>query len=242
MRKEGGMDSTYPKMNQSNISSGKEMQKLTSSLDQLSDEALWQFDMQLETEAMSSLRRRIREILKMDTFTDDHKVQRRIRWVQAAHAAVKAGPGDIVEIGAMEGDSTVEFCRIAEANGRHVLVVDPWTAGTQNCQGHEYDVFVGRTEKWQGNGVLEVLKAESQSSAAIHRLRASKWAFALVDGLHRYASTLCDTMAVRDARVICLDDMNMPPVFQVFHQAADLLGREGIQDPMLAKKWEGYLV
>jgi len=190
----------------------------------------------------AELTNRIREILAMDTGTDDHRIQRRARWIQAAQAAVEAGPGDIVEIGAMEGDSTVEFCKIAARYGRRVLVVDPWTPGTQNCQGHEYSRFKARTEKWRENGVLDVLRVESQSPVAIRALQGREWAFALVDGLHKHAEVLCDVMAVRSARVICLDDMNMPPVFQAFHQAASLLEREGIQNPMMAKKWEGYLV
>ena len=69
------------------------------------------------------------------------------------------------------------------------------------------------------------------------------WAFALVDGSHKYQDVLCDIMAVRNARVICCDDMNDKDVRKAFNRALALLPkREGIYDPELGRKWEGYLV
>jgi len=105
-----------------------------------------------------------------------------------------------------------------------------------------FAVAQARTEQWWENGLLDVLRVESQSPVAIRALQEREWAFALVDGLHQYVPTLSDVLSVREARVICLDDMNMKPVSQAFNQSIDLLGREGIQNPMMAKKWEGYLV
>lgn len=190
-----------------------------------------------------SLADRIREILTEPTGSNDHTIQRRVRWVRIAREAMLYAPGDIAEIGAMEGDSTVPFCEIAEQFGQHVLAVDPWTPKTQNCRGHEYDVFMDRTARWRVNGVLKVLRAPSRSAEAIRALAYMQWAFALVDGLHKYDAVLSDVLAVQRARVICLDDMNMAPVVRAFDQALTLLPeREGVQDSTLAKKWEGYLV
>jgi len=192
---------------------------------------------------MTSLLDRIREIVATPTGASHHTLQRRIRWMHVARAAVEAGPGDLVEIGAMVGDSTVPFCEIAEQYGRRVLVVDPWTPKTQNCRGPEYGVFMERTEPWRERGVLEVLRKRSQDAEAVVTLRTRTWAFALVDGLHKYNPALCDILAVRYARVICVDDLNMEQVRRAFDQAlVELPEREGVQVSTRAKKREGYLV
>ena len=49
-------------------------------------------------------------------------------------------------------------------------------------------------------------------------------------------------MAVRHARVICVDDMNMQMVRKAYYVAYNLIpGREDLQRKT-AKKWEAYLV
>jgi len=197
----------------------------------------------MTNQATEQLREQVQGILAEPTGTNDHTLQRRIRWLKVAQLAVETGPGDFAEIGAMEGDTTVPLCEIAEKYDRRVLVVDPWTTGTQNCQGHEYETFVRRTQKWQVSGVLHVIRKPSQSELAIIRLLGSPWAFALVDGLHQYRSVVQDAMSVRYARVICFDDMNMPDVTKAYEKVLTLLPeRVGLQDPTLAKKWEGYLI
>lgn len=193
------------------------------------------------------LRGIVRGILGAPTGSDDHKLQRRTRWIKAARAAVEAGPGDIVEIGAMEGDSTVEFCKIAEEHGRRVLVVDPWTPGTQNCQGHEHEMFMHRTERWRESDILRIARHTSQYIPVIEALIDRNWAFALVDGLHKYGEVLGDIMAVRRARIICVDDLNMSEVDRAFGQATALLpSRTPLSNETYperqAKKWEGYIV
>jgi len=191
----------------------------------------------------TELRQCIRDILASPTGTSNHTKQRRVRWTLAAVAAVEAGPGDIVEIGALKGESTVPFCRIAERYERRVLVVDPWEPGTQNCRGPEYGTFMKQTEVWQTAGVLEVLRLPSQDAEAIAVLQARAWAFALVDGLHDETACLSDIRAVQRARVICVDDLNMKPVRKACARAAaEMPEREPIQDATLARKWEGYLV
>jgi len=189
-----------------------------------------------------SLEDRIREILIEPTGTDDHTLQRRLRWTMVALAAVEAGPGDLVEIGAMVGDSTVAFCKIAARYDRRVLVVDPWTPRTQNCRGPEYGVFMQRTARWREEGILSVLRKRSQNALAVRALRGRAWSFALVDGLHKYKPCLADILAVSSARVICVDDMNMREVERAFSDAAvQLPDRQALQHKA-AKKWEGYLV
>jgi hypothetical protein len=63
----------------------------------------------------------------------------RLSWV--AEWRARTYPGDFVEIGAYMGETTVRLAQVAQAYGRRVIVVDPWQVGTQNCEGHEYDIF-----------------------------------------------------------------------------------------------------
>lgn len=191
------------------------------------------------------LKERIAEILEMDTGSNDTKVQRRTRWAAVAEAAVEAGPGDIVEIGALAGDSTVLFCDIAERHGRRVLVVDPWIAPTHDVAGWEKAEFEKRTRRWQESGVLEVIEKKSQNQEVIERLVDGVWAFALVDGMHTYGAALGDAMAVRHSRVICFDDLDKKELARAFDQAGLLLpGRVQLVPEAwkTVRKWEGYIV
>jgi hypothetical protein len=185
----------------------------------------------------------VRQVIARPTDTQDHTLHRRIRWARVARAVVEDVPGDIVEIGAMTGDSTVLFCEIAEEHGRRVMVVDPWIPRTQNCRGGEHEIFVKRTQRWRESGLLYVLRETSQGDLAVRKLQCGPWAFALVDGLHQYETVLSDVMALSEsARVICLDDMNMRPVQRAFQEAARRMPeREAIQRRGPMKKWEGYL-
>jgi len=189
------------------------------------------------------LREQVREIIRTPVDSDDDKVQRRTRWTEVARRALMGGPGNIVEIGALAGDSTVPFCMIAEEFGRKVLVIDPWLAPTHNVAGWEYGTFMERTKKWRDVGVLDVYKGKSQDEVAIQRLQSGLWAFALVDGSHAYTDVLRDIMSVKGAQVICCDDMNMDGVYLAFGRAVEMMpGRAGIYDETLGRKWEGYIV
>ena len=91
--------------------------------------------------------------------------------------------------------------------------------------------------------MLEVYEQKSQELGVVEQLLGRDWAFALVDGSHKYADVLCDIMAVRNARIICADDMNMKGVRKAFYRALALLpGREAVTSEGSGRKWEAYIV
>ena len=149
--------------------------------------------------------------------------------------------GDLAEIGAQKGITTVRLLDVAREHDRRVIVVDPWTPGTQDCRGHEYAIFEQATAEY--NDILDVVRLPSQDSQAIEALLARTLCFAYVDGLHQHGPALCDIMAVRHTEgVIAVDDVRMfAGARAAFEQAAVLLGRTPIYRPELGIR-EGYLV
>jgi len=167
------------------------------------------------------------------------KQQARLRLI-AGLCASKL-PGDLAEIGAQKGATTVHLLGVAREHDRRVLVVDPWQPGTQDCRGHEYAVFLEATQPW--DDLLDVVRKPSQDDEAIAALEGRPLCFAYVDGVHQYAEALGDIMAVRHvAGVIAVDDVRMfDGVRRAFWQAAALLRRTAIYRPDLGIR-EGYLV
>ena len=158
-----------------------------------------------------------------------------------ANMSAMAENGDLAEIGAQRGVTTVHLLSVASELDRRVIVVDPWTPGTQDCRGHEFAIFEQATAEY--NDILDVVRLPSQDSQAIEALLARTLCFAYVDGLHQHGPALCDIMAVRYTEgVIAVDDVWMfAGVRAAFEQAAVLLGRTPIYSPELGIR-EGYLV
>lgn len=129
----------------------------------------------------------------------------RTRIAAAARWAIEQSEGDLLEIGAYEGQTTVILAQIAEDCGRRVLVVDPWKPGTQNCKGHEYDEFLKRTEPFDN---VDAMRLDSRSEEARKCIGKRKLCFALVDGLHTYEAARSDIKACSQAFVIAVDDTN----------------------------------
>jgi len=124
-----------------------------------------------------------------------------------ARAAAEQHPGDLLEIGARVGLTTVRLARIAREHGRRVLVVDPWEQGTQDCRGWEYGKFVERMEPWKD--VLDVVRRRSDHADALEAIKRDL-CFALVDGLHTDKAALADMRACGHAWVVCVDDIIGP--------------------------------
>ena len=150
-------------------------------------------------------------------------------------------PGDLAEIGAHKGATTVHLLQVAKIRDCRVIVVDPWQKGTQDCRGHEFDIFERATAEYAG--LLDVVRLPSQDAFAIKTLMLRPLCFCYVDGLHKHGPALCDIMSVRHCKgVIAVDDVRMfAGVRAAFEQAAVLLGRTAIYRPELGIR-EGYLV
>lgn len=116
-------------------------------------------------------------------------------------------PGVLVEIGCFRGQTTIELLKIAKQYNRHVIAVDPWQAGTQDCYGGEYEEFLETVRDYYD--YLEIIRLSSMIPAAIAKLKATPICFAFIDGLHTYEAAASDIEAVRHcAGVIAVDDIS----------------------------------
>jgi Methyltransferase domain len=165
-------------------------------------------------------------------------VWQRDRLSRVARLCAERFAGDFVEIGAFLGETTVRLAQVAQACGRRVLVVDPWEAGTQNCTGVEYDLFLKNTAPYRD--VIDVVRASSQDYDAMIPVRQRPLSFAYVDGLHTDGACLSDILTVRHtAGIVAVDDLTWSrEVQQAFRMGASLTGRLPIHSPLCR---EGYL-
>lgn len=118
--------------------------------------------------------------------------------------------GDILEIGAHQGDSTKMFCEIAEKFGRKVYVIDPWD-GRQEGDGEVYGRFVANTADCKN---LTVHRIGSEKPEVFEAMKHVKLAFLFIDGMHAYDAVASDFTKFRkllsDKAVICVDDWTGP--------------------------------
>ena len=156
-----------------------------------------------------------------------------------AELAVSRHPGDIVEIGVNRGFTTKLLAPIAQRHGRRVIAIDPWIAGTQNCQGHEYDEFLKITEPWRDT--VEIWKMSSFAPEAFARMDRRSLAFAFVDGLHTFDACMSDFRLVgHTSGPIAADDVRYNrEVALALRISARRLGRRAFHLPAMR---EGYLL
>lgn len=128
--------------------------------------------------------------------------------VEACEYAVANHDGDIVEIGAGYGETTIYFLAIAEKYNRKVIVIDPFELGWSDMPPtyrYAYDVFEGKTSKYKDRLILHKRNSLCKSSEAIC---SGTLAFAFIDGLQLKGSLLNDIRITNHAAIICLDDMD----------------------------------
>jgi hypothetical protein len=166
-------------------------------------------------------------------------VQQRDRLEAVAAWCASNCPGDLVEIGCMNGSTTVRLARVAQAHGRRVLAVDPWLTGTQDCRGGEYENFMQVTVPYRD--IVDVVRLPSQEPEAVRRIQERAVCFGFVDGLHTYDACLGDILALAHAAVIAVDDVNWRPddLRLAFWDGAQKLGRALYWHPLCR---EGYIL
>ena len=156
-----------------------------------------------------------------------------------AELAVSLHPGDIVEIGVNRGFTTMLLAPIAARHGRKVIAVDPWIAGTQNCQGFEFEEFMRNTAPWRD--AVEIWKMSSFAPEAFDRMGGRPLAFAFVDGLHTFDACMSDFRLVGHAAgLIAADDVRYNrEVALALRISARRLARRAFHLPTMR---EGYLL
>lgn len=113
--------------------------------------------------------------------------------------------GDLVEIGCLNGSTTVRLAQVAKLHNRRVIAIDPWQEGTQNCTGAEYPRFLETIAPYQD--IVDVVRKDSRDPDAIAYLRMRQLAMGFVDGLHEYQTCLSDIHACYHAKLIAVDDI-----------------------------------
>ena len=134
---------------------------------------------------------------------------------QLAEWCCKNYEGDIIEIGAYIGTTTVLLAKVAKKYGRKVIVVDPYELGTQNCYGNEYEQFLNNTKEYKE--YIDLFRESSITDSLRDKIKQRKLCFSFVDGLHTYDAAYFDMITVNHTHgIICLDDItSSTEVFKV---------------------------
>lgn len=124
-------------------------------------------------------------------------------------------PGDLLEIGAGYGNTTIHLLKLSKKFNTKTIVIDPFESGwdymAKGYGGYPYDVFVKTVEEYPNYLIL--YKENSQSPEIMSLLNKHKnIKFAFVDGAQEVKEVLYDlnNMKLLDIPVIAVDDMNRP--------------------------------
>lgn len=166
-------------------------------------------------------------------------LQHRDRIEQIAIFSAERWPGDLIEIGAYYGATTLRLLKIARRFKRRVIVIDPWEIGTQNCKGGEYEAFIENTRAWAD--ILDIVRKPSQDEEAIRYVMERYLCFAFIDGRHTYEAAYSDALMVGHcAGIIAMDDILWnSAVSRAFEESSERLERQMVRHNLCR---EGYLL
>ena len=154
-------------------------------------------------------------------YSCDDQVQRRVASV--ADFLLSHTPGNILEIGAGQGVTTLLFLKTASKLNKKVFVVDPFESGIDNppdssdvddyyksfFSNYSYDSFLERTSDYKN--YLTVFKSISQDDSLKKEVMktVSDVKFAFVDGLQDNVENVLsdlELMGELKTHLICVDD------------------------------------
>lgn len=121
--------------------------------------------------------------------------------------------GNIVEIGAGKGDSTVMFLQAVKDTDRKVCVIDPFESGWNDMPSsysrpYPKSLFIQNIEEYQNNNLILIEKSSQDQSVFEDIKHLTPVSFFFIDGLQYEDAVLSDLdLAVKcDSEIICLDD------------------------------------
>jgi len=124
--------------------------------------------------------------------------------------ALAATPGDILEIGAHEGEFTVVLVDFANKHEKTVLVIDPWD-GRQQGSKEVYAKFAQYMKPYNNYTALHLGSETADAKAWVADMSLC---FAWVDGLHEYTASKADIATAKTGfkgpGIIGLDDVRGP--------------------------------
>ncbi|NIV30556.1 MAG: hypothetical protein GWN58_13960, partial [Anaerolineae bacterium] len=139
-------------------------------------------------------------------------VMQRWRLGLVAELGVLNWPGDLIEIGAFVGGTTVRLAELAALYDRRVIVVDPWEDAENYYKQFQFNIR-------RVSEHVDVWRMSSLDEQVRERLADRQLCFAFVDGLHTYEACAHDIATVAHAPVIAVDDLRMSGVRQAFEEA-----------------------
>jgi cephalosporin hydroxylase len=131
-------------------------------------------------------------------------------------------PGNIIEVGALHGNSTVLFCEMAREFKRKVFTFDPWN-GVECGSEEVYKRYLENTAQY--SDVLSTLRERSDHPRVCDILLAnSPIAFAYIDAEHTAAAVFWDFYMVSRFKppLICVDDLCRKDVAWGIHNALEV--------------------
>ncbi len=157
---------------------------------------------------------------------------------QRLAAIAQEFPGNIIEIGAGNGDTTVEFLKVQQDREFGVLVVDPFESGWDEMpdsygKPYPYEKFKEETDEYVKGKNLGVLQLSSQDQVAkLHIESTPLVSLIFIDGLQYKDAVLSDLRTAIKCRplIICVDDFNrstgvsqVPEAVEVFKKETDYI-------------------
>lgn len=107
--------------------------------------------------------------------------------------------GDLCEIGAYDGRSTMVFLERAKQFGRKVYVIDPWDGNQEGSQ-KAYSEFLENTKMFDNLGLLRL---SSQNEIAVKYISNLSLCFCLIDGMHNKQVVTHDIITVQNSKFNC---------------------------------------
>ena len=142
------------------------------------------------------------------------KAHQRKRVKNCAEWAAQNYDGDFVEIGAMDGRTTLVLAKLARKYNRKVIVIDPWSSAKEDFDGDlkylnggEYEIFCENTKDY--SDVIEINRISSHDISLPEMLKQRDICFAWVDGSHTGVALKSDLNLVKHCQgVIGVDDIS----------------------------------
>jgi len=126
-----------------------------------------------------------------------------------AEKSCAAGPGDLIEIGVLAGDTSILLAEIARKYGRRLICIDNWPT-TGVAAPYRLDLaeasFYRQMSPYED--VYELWRVDANAPETLDRIRKGEWAYALSDDGHQYEDhfqQLCALLPVSTGIVVADD-------------------------------------
>ena len=171
------------------------------------------------------------------TVMDERFMAERLERVAAD--SIARHPGDLVEIGCFQGQTSRVLAGLAHRHGRRFIAVDPWQDSQGAADGGAYACFLENIKPYAD--CVDIVRRSSLDPVTQELLRQRPLAFAYVDGLHTYYAALADIRSVGHcAGTIAVDDISYGvQIMLAMQRAARELDRLAVH---VAPCKEGYIL